>query len=37
MQKLENPGLNFDLPLILINHQKYIIPIIKFLLNILFL
>ena len=36
MQKLENPGLNFDLPLILINHQKYIIPIIKFMLNILF-
>ena len=35
-QKLENLGLNFDLPLILINHQKYIIPIIKFLLNILF-
>ena len=36
MQKLENLGLNFDLPLILINHQKYIIPIIKFMLNILF-
>ena len=34
--KLENLGLNFDLPLILINHQKYIIPIIKFILNILF-
>ena len=36
MPRLENLGLNFDLPLILINNQKYIIPIIKFILNILF-
>ena len=35
MHKLENLGLNFDFPIILINQQKYIIPIIKFILNIL--
>ena len=35
MPKLENLGLNFDFPQILINQQKYIIPIIKFILNIL--
>ena len=35
--KLENLGFNFDLPIILINQQNYTIPIIKFILNILFL
>ena len=34
---LEDLGLNFDLPNILINNMNYKIPIIKFILNILFL
>ena len=34
---LEVLGLNFDLPNILINNMNYQIPIIKFILNILFL
>ena len=36
-QKIKSLGLNFDLPIILINQQNYIIPIVKFLLNICFL
>ena len=37
LKKIENLGLNFDLPIIIANNQGYIIPIIKFILNIIFL
>ena len=36
-KNLEILGLNFDLPTILINQQNYTKPILKFILNILFL
>ena len=36
-KNLEILGLNFDIPYILINNMKYKLPIIKFILNILFL
>ena len=37
LESIENLGFNFDLPLVLLNQQNYKIPIIKFILNILFL
>ena len=37
LKKIENLGLNFDLPIVIANNQGYIIPIIKFILNIIFL
>jgi hypothetical protein len=37
LDNIENLGLNFDLPLILLDQQNYKIPIIKFIVNILFL
>ena len=37
LESIENLGLNFDLPLVLLNQQNYKIPIIKFIINILFL
>ena len=37
LQKLENLGLNFDLPSTLLIQQNYIMSILKFILNILFL
>ena len=36
-QTIQILGLNFDLPIILLNQQNYIISIIKFILNIIFL
>jgi hypothetical protein len=37
LKKIENLGLNFDLPIIVSNQQSFIIPLIKFILNIIFL
>ena len=36
-QNLEELGLNFDIPNILLNYKNYKVPIFKFLLNIIFL
>ena len=36
-KNMETLGFNFDLPAILINQQNYIKPILKFILNLLFL
>ena len=37
LKKIENLGLYFDLPIIIANLQSFVVPIIKFLLNIIFL
>ena len=37
LKKIENLGINFDLPIIVSNQQSFIIPLIKFILNIIFL